>query len=264
MSINSTAPEFQIIGLPGISMIEHGDDLVAEISRALEQNAIMLQHGDVVCIAQKIISKAEGCLVALDSVEPGEGALELAAATQKDPRIVQLVLDESSEVMRHKPHVLVVRHKLGFVGAHAGIDQSNVDHSKGEMALLLPKDPDASAATLREGLQNRYEARIGVVITDSHNRAWRMGTIGSAIGCAGIQVLDDSRGGEDIYGRTLQATLVSRADALASSATLMMGETTEKMPVVILRGLPPEQTLSDDPTQTARLINRPLEEDMFR
>ena len=264
MSINSTAPEFQIIGLPGISMIEHGDDLVAEIARALEQNAIMLQHGDVVCIAQKIISKAEGCLVALDSVEPGEGALKLAAATQKDPRIVQLILDESSEVMRHKPHVLVVRHKLGFVGAHAGIDQSNVDHSKGEMALLLPKDPDASAATLREGLQNRYEARIGVVITDSHNRAWRMGTIGSAIGCAGIQVLDDSRGGEDIYGRTLQATLVSRADALASSATLMMGETTEKMPVVILRGLPPEQTLSDDPTQTARLINRPLEEDMFR
>ena len=264
MSINSTAPEFQTIGLPGISMIEHGDDLVAEITRALEQNAIMLQHGDVVCIAQKIISKAEGCFVALDSVEPGESALELAAATQKDPRIVQLILDECSEVMRHKPHVLVVRHKLGFVGAHAGIDQSNVDHSKGEMALLLPKDPDASAAALREGLQNRYDARIGVVITDSHNRAWRMGTIGSAIGCAGIQVLDDSRGGEDIYGRTLQATLVSRADALASSATLMMGETTEKMPVVILRGLPPEQTLSDDPTQTARLINRPLEEDMFR
>ncbi len=264
MSINSTAPEFQTIGLPGISMIEHGDDLVAEITRALEQNAIMLQHGDVVCIAQKIISKAEGCLVALDFVEPGEDALELAAATQKDPRIVQLILDESSEVMRHKPHVLVVRHKLGFVGAHAGIDQSNVDHSKGEMALLLPKNPDASAAALREGLQNRYDARIGVVITDSHNRAWRMGTIGSAIGCAGIQVLDDSRGGEDIYGRTLQATLVNRADALASSATLMMGETTEKMPVVILRGLPPEQTLSDDPTQTARLINRPLKEDMFR
>ena len=263
-STNSTAPEFQIIGLPGIGMIEHGDDLVAVIASALEQNATMLQHGDVVCVAQKIISKAEGCLVALNSVEPGESALELAAATQKDPRMVQLILDESSEVMRHKPHVLVVRHKLGFVGAHAGIDQSNVDHSDGEMALLLPKDPDASAAALRDGLQNRYDTRIGVVVTDSHNRAWRMGTIGSAIGCAGIQVLDDSRGGEDIYGRTLQATLISRADALAGTATLMMGETTEKMPVVILRGLPPEQTLSDDPTQTAQLINRPLEEDMFR
>ena len=178
--------------------------------------------------------------------------------------MVQLILDESSEVMRHKPHVLVVRHKLGFVGAHAGIDQSNVDHSDGEMALLLPKDPDGSAAALRQGLQERYNTRIGVVVTDSHNRAWRMGTIGSAIGCAGIQVLDDSRGGEDIYGRTLQATLISRADALAGAATLMMGETTEKMPVVILRGLPPQQTLSDDPTQTAQLINRPLAEDMFR
>lgn len=263
-STNSTAPEFQIIGLPGIGMIEHGDDLVAVIASALEQNATTLQHGDVVCVAQKIISKAEGCLVALNSVEPGESALELAAATQKDPRMVQLILDESSEVMRHKPHVLVVRHKLGFVGAHAGIDQSNVDHSEGEMALLLPKDPDASAAALRDDLQKRYDTRIGVVVTDSHNRAWRMGTIGSAIGCAGIQVLDDSRGGEDIYGRTLQATLISRADALAGTATLMMGETTEKMPVVILRGLPPEQTLSDDPTQTAQLINRPLEEDMFR
>ena len=265
MSTNiNAAPEFRIIGLPGIGMIEHGDDLVAVIGAALEHNAITLEHGDVVCVAQKIISKAEGCLVALNTIAPGEHAEELAAATHKDPRMVQLILDESSEVMRHKPHVLVVRHKLGFVGAHAGIDQSNVDHSDGEMALLLPKDPDGSAAALRQGLQERYNTRIGVVVTDSHNRAWRMGTIGSAIGCAGIQVLDDSRGGEDIYGRTLQATLISRADALAGAATLMMGETTEKMPVVILRGLPPQQTLSDDPTQTAQLINRPLAEDMFR
>ena len=257
-------PAFQVIGLPGIGMIEHGDDLVALIAKALDQNSVTLEHGDVVCVAQKIISKAEGCLVALETIEPSEHAQELANATHKDPRMVQLILDESSEVMRHKPHVLIVRHNLGFVGAHAGIDQSNVDHSTGEMALLLPKDPDASAMSLRDGLQTRYRANIGVVVTDSHNRAWRMGTIGSAIGCAGIKVLDDSRGGEDIYGRTLQATLISRADALAGAATLMMGETTEKLPVVILRGLPPEQTLSDDPTQTAQLINRPLEEDMFR
>ena len=212
--------------------------------------------------SRKIISKAEGCLVALDAIEPGEHAKELAGATHKDPRMVQLILDESSEVMRHKP--CACRAPLLGVGAHAGIDQSNVNHSDGEMALLLPKDPDGSASQLRDGLQGRYNTHIGVVITDSHNRAWRMGTIGSAIGCAGIQVLDDSRGGEDIYGRTLQATLISRADALAGAATLMMGETTEKMPVVILRGLPPDQTLSNDPTQTAQLINRPLEDDMFR
>ena len=258
------APHFRVIGLPGIGMIEHGDDLVVAIVAALEQNSLTLEHGDVICVAQKIISKAEGCLVALTDVEPTEPARELATATHKDPRMVQLILDESSEVMRHKPNVLVVRHNLGFVGAHAGIDQSNVDHSDGEMALLLPKNPDASAASLRDGLQKRYNVDLGVVITDSHNRAWRMGTIGSAIGCAGIIVLDDSRGGEDIYGRTLQATLISRADALAGTATLMMGETTEKLPVVILRGLPPEQTLSDDPRQTAQLINRPLDEDMFR
>ena len=263
-SASDTTPEFRVIGLPGIGMIELGDDLIAVIAAALERNCLTLEHGDVVCVAQKIVSKAEGCLVALDSIEPTEHAQELATATFKDPRMVQLILDESSEVMRHKPHVLVVRHNLGFVGAHAGIDQSNVDHSDGDMALLLPKDPDASAAALRDGLQARYNTTIGIVITDSHNRAWRMGTIGCAIGCAGIRVLDDSRGGEDIYGRTLQATLISRADALAGSATLMMGETTEKLPVVILRGLPPEQTLSDDPSQTAQLINRPLAEDMFR
>jgi coenzyme F420-0:L-glutamate ligase/coenzyme F420-1:gamma-L-glutamate ligase len=263
-AIPQITPSFSVIGLPGIAMIEAGDDLVATIVRALEQNQVVLEQGDVVCVAQKIISKAEGCLRSLAAVEASDEAIQLAAATNKDPRMVQLILDESSEVMRHKPNVLVVRHKLGFVGAHAGIDQSNVDHSEGEMALLLPKDPDASARKLREGLEQHFAVRLGVVITDSHNRAWRMGTIGSAIGCSGILVLDDSRGGEDIYGRTLQATLVNRADALAGTATLMMGETTEKMPVVILRGLPPEQTLSDDPNQTAQLINRPLEEDMFR
>lgn len=258
------APDFRVIGVPGIGMIENGDDLVAVITEALTQNQLTLEHGDVLCVAQKIISKAEGCLVALSDITPTAEAEELAAATLKDPRMVQLILEESSEVTRHKPHVLVVRHKLGFVGAHAGIDQSNVDHSDGEMALLLPKDPDGSAAALRHSLEQHYTTQIGVVITDSHNRAWRMGTIGSAIGCAGIKVLDDSRGGEDIYGRTLQATLISRADALAGTATLMMGETTEKLPVVILRGLPPAQTLSDDPAQTAQLINRPLAEDMFR
>ena len=145
-------------------------------------------------------------------------------------------------------------------------DRSNVDHSDGEQALLLPKNPDHSAALIREQLQQHFGVQIGVVITDSHNRAWRMGTIGSAIGCAGIKVLDDFRGGEDIYGRSLQATLVNRADALASSATLMMGETTEKLPVVILRGLPKASTLTNDgdPAQTAQDINRPLAEDMFR
>ena len=260
------ALSFSVIGVPGIPMVEAGDDLCEIISSTLKAQDLTLEDGDVLCLAQKIISKAEGQTVSLANVKAGPEAIELAAATNKDPRMVQLILNESSEVMRHKPNVLVVRHKLGIVGAHAGIDQSNVDHSNGEQALLLPKNPDHSATVIREQLQERFGIRIGVVITDSHNRAWRMGTIGSAIGCAGIKVLDDFRGGKDIYGRSLQATLVNRADALASSATLMMGETTEKLPVVILRGLPKASTLTNDGdfAQTAQDINRPLAEDMFR
>jgi coenzyme F420-0:L-glutamate ligase/coenzyme F420-1:gamma-L-glutamate ligase len=260
------ALSFSVIGVPGIPMVESGDDLSEIISDTLKDQNLTLEDGDVLCLAQKIVSKAEGQTVSLASVETGPEALELAAATNKDPRMVQLILNESSEVMRHKPNVLVVRHHLGIVGAHAGIDQSNVDHSDGEQALLLPKNPDHSAALIREQLQQQFGVQIGVVITDSHNRAWRMGTIGSAIGCAGITVLEDYRGGADIYGRSLQATLINRADALASTATLMMGETTEKLPVVILRGLPKATTLTNDgdPVQTAQDINRPLEEDMFR
>jgi coenzyme F420-0:L-glutamate ligase/coenzyme F420-1:gamma-L-glutamate ligase len=257
---------FSIIGVPGIPMVEAGDDLCEIISTTLTAQNLKLEDGDVICLAQKIVSKAEGQTVSLAEVEVGAEAIELAAATQKDPRMVQLVLDESSEVMRHKTNVLVVRHKLGIVGAHAGIDQSNVDHSDGEQALLLPKDPDESAVILRERLQQRWNVDLGVIITDSHNRAWRMGTIGSAIGCAGVKVLEDYRGGEDIYGRSLQATLVNRADAIASSATLIMGETTEKLPLVIVRGLPKATTLTNsaDAVQSAQDINRPLEEDMFR
>ena len=176
--------------------------------------------------------------------------------------MVQLILDESTEVLRHKPNVLIVRHKLGIVGAHAGIDQSNIDHEDEEQALLLPKDPDASATQLRDALQQQTGLELGVVITDSHNRPWRMGTIGCAIGCAGIRVLDNQVGGQDIYGRTLQATLINRADAIASAATLVMGETTEKLPVVIVRGLNSAQTMADG--ENAALINRPLDEDLFR
>ena len=254
--------QFSVFGVPDIPMIEHGDCLSEVITHALKAAALSLQSGDVVCLAQKIVSKAEGRMLALSSVTPSAKAEELAEATAKDPRMVQLILDESSEVMRHKPNVLIVRHKLGIVGAHAGIDQSNIDHQGEEQALLLPEDPDASAALLREALQQHSGVDLGIVITDSHNRPWRMGTIGCAIGCAGIRVLDDQVGGRDIYGRTLHATLINRADAIASAATLVMGETTEKLPVVVVRGLNTNQTLSDE--DNASIINRPLAEDLFR
>ncbi len=263
MSAGTSTGTLSVQPLAGIPMIRTGDDLAAVIGAALGAADIALRDGDLICVAQKIVSKAEGRLVALHSVTPSEEAVALARETDKDPRLVQLVLDESTEVVRKKPGVLIVRHRLGLVGANAGIDQSNIEHGDGspgdESALLLPVDPDASAARLRSALERRSGARLGVVITDSSNRPWRLGTIGAAIGCAGIRALDDRRGGHDIYGRELKVTLINRADALATMATLVMGETTERTPVAVIRGLPP-----DDVDEPASSIIRPLHEDLFK
>ncbi len=256
-------PNFSVVAVPGMPMVEPGDNLSAQILQALTDNRLELVDGDIVCLAQKVVSKAEGQLIALSNVTPGAEAEALAAETEKDPRLVELILRESTEVLRKRVGVLIVRHKLGFVGAHAGIDQSNVDHSGGEQALLLPRDPDASAATLARELGAASGKQVGVIITDSHNRPWRMGTIGAAIGCAGLTVLDDHRGGADVYGRELKVTLINRADALAAAATLVMGETTEKIPLALVRGLPPEPA-SALQGQNAAAINRPLHEDLFR
>ncbi|MCZ6619481.1 MAG: coenzyme F420-0:L-glutamate ligase, partial [Gammaproteobacteria bacterium] len=243
-------PGFSVVPLPGIPMIEAGDDLAVIIANALGAASIQLVDGDIVCIAQKIISKAEGQMVSLADITPSARAIELARETDKDPRLVELILNESTDLLRKKPGVLIMRHRLGLVGAHAGVDQSNIEHGSVENALLLPKDPDASAARLKTELDERLARKIAVLITDSANRPWRLGTVGTAIGSAGITVLDDYRGGVDIYGRELKVTLINRADALAGAATLVMGETTEKVPVVIISGMPPE-TSSD----TARQIN---------
>ena len=239
-------------------MISAGDNLVALIIDALDANKINLQPGDIVVIAQKIVSKAEDRCINLAAVTPSSEAIELAKEVDKDPRIVELILSESESVMRKKPGVLITRHRLGLVGAHAGIDQSNVDHSNGEHALLLPEDPDVSAKNLLAELMQRTVTGLGLIISDSMNRPWRLGTVGCAIGSAGISVLDDYRGGTDIYGRELKVTLINRADAIATAATLIMGETIEKIPLVVVRGFPPEQSSS-----TAKDIVRPVDEDMF-
>ena len=252
-------PGFSVLPVPGMPMVTPGDDLCGQILAAITEAGIELVDGDVICVAQKVVSKAEDRLIDIASVTPSEEAMTLAAETDKDPGLVQLILDESTEVLRKRMGVLIVRHKLGLVGAHAGIDQSNVDHEGGEKALLLPKDPDASARAMRREVATRTGRRVGIIITDSHNRPWRMGTIGAAIGCAGLTVLDDHRGGEDVYGRELKVTLINRADALAAAATLVMGETTEKIPLALIRGLPAENA-----EQAAADINRPLEEDLFR
>ena len=245
--------------LPEIPLIKAGDDLAAILLVALQRTGVALSDGDLVVLAQKIVSKAEGRLIPLATVSPSPRAVELANETDKDPRLVQLILDESTEVMRKKPGVLIVRHRLGNVGAHAGIDQSNIAHVGGEAALLLPVDPDASAQALHAKLHQATGLRLGVIIADSMNRAWRMGTIGGAIGCAGLKVLDDLRGTADIFGRELKVTIINRADSLAATACLLMGESVQQTPAVLIQGLPFEST-----TQTARDIIRPLADDMFR
>jgi len=259
MPVHTAETELSLHAVPGVPMVRPGDDLPTVVLTALANAGFALAAGDVLVLAQKIVSKAEHRQIALADVDPGADARALAAEVDKDPRLVQLILDESTEVLRKKPGVLIVRHKLGLVGANAGIDQSNIDHGDADEALLLPSDPDVSAQALKAEINKRTGQSIGVIIADSMNRPWRMGTIGGAIGCAGVNVLDDHRGGTDIYGRELKVTLINRADALAGAATLLMGETTEKIPLVLIRGVAPYTG-----TGSARDIPRPLEEDMFR
>jgi coenzyme F420-0:L-glutamate ligase/coenzyme F420-1:gamma-L-glutamate ligase len=250
--------DLSIYSVVGIPVVNADDDLAEIIDAALTSGGLSLQDGDVVVIAQKIVSLAEGRKVRLDDVQVSAAAEELAAQTEKDPRLVELILQESEEVIRSKPGVIITRHRLGLVGANAGIDQSNIEHEDGDCALLLPEDPDQSARSLRDSLREKTGKNVGVIISDSMNRPWRLGTIGTAIGSAGIDVVDDRRGEPDLYGRELKVTMSNRADAIAAAAVLIMGETSERTPAVIVRGLPVE-----DSTQVARDSVRPLAEDLF-
>ena len=250
-----------LIALPGIPDVQPGDDVGRLLLAALDGAGLAPQDGDVIAIAQKIVSKAEGRLVDLADVEPGERARELAGQTDKDPRLVELILRESDEVSRVRPGVIIVRHRLGFTSANAGIDRSNVETAAGpeEAVLLLPLDPDASAAALREALRAATGATVGVVITDSHGRPFRLGTVGVAIGVAGLPALWDRRGEADRYGYRLQHTDVGVADEVAAAAGLLMGQAAEGQPAVLLRGLrlPPIDGRATD-------LVRPKDLDLYR
>jgi coenzyme F420-0:L-glutamate ligase/coenzyme F420-1:gamma-L-glutamate ligase len=250
--------KLSIYPIAGIPVVKADDDLADLIYAALSVGDFSLQDGDVVVIAQKIVSLAEDRKVRLEDIQVSTAAEELAAQTEKDPRLVELILQESEEVVRIKPGVIITRHRLGLVGANAGIDQSNIEHEDGECALLLPEEPDQSARLLRNALREKTGRNVGVIISDSMNRPWRLGTIGTAIGSAGIDVVDDRRGEPDLYGRELKVTMSNRADAIAAAAVLIMGETSERTPAVIVRGLPAE-----DSTQVARDSVRPSAEDLF-
>jgi coenzyme F420-0:L-glutamate ligase/coenzyme F420-1:gamma-L-glutamate ligase len=243
----------ELIGLHSLPDIYAGADLAALLT-----SAVNLLRGDILVVAQKIVSKAEGRSVDLASVDVSARAHQLARRTDKDQRIVQLVLDESVEVMRARAGVLIVEDKRGLVCANAGIDRSNVRQQNGDTVLLLPLDPDASAQGLMKGIRAITGLTVGIVISDSHGRAWREGTVGVAIGVAGIEALSDRRGQLDRYGYELQHTLVGIADELASAASLVMGQGSESIPAVVVRGL----NLAGE--GTAKDLQRPHDRDLFR
>lgn len=245
--------------LRGIGEIAAGTALDDVLLQALAQNGVVLRQYDVIALCQKIVSKAEGRMIDLATVSAGPKARELAAICGKDPRYVEVVLSQSTDVVRCVKGVLIVRHKLGFVVANAGIDQSNIEAGESHV-LLLPENPDASAARLQDAIRLRAGVQVAVVITDSFGRAWRRGVIGVAIGSAGLCALRDRRGDLDRFGRPLRITEVAVADQVASAATLVMGEAGEGLPMVIVSGL--DAVLFESTSGSGALV-RPAAEDLF-
>lgn len=273
---DTTAAELRLIALPDYPVVQAGDDLAALTLAALSRAGLALRGEDVLVYAQKVVSKAEGRQVALSSVIPGARAQELAGIVQKDARLVELVLREARRVVRVARDVLIVEDRRGLIMANAGIDQSNVAGTDAtiagqEQALLLPEDPDASAARLAARLgQLSGTPAPAVIISDSFGRPWRLGTVGVAIGCAGLASLLDLRGQQDLFGRTLRVTLVGHADELAAAASLVMGQADEGRPVVLVRGLGALQSTATraasgrERHRPASALIRPAGEDLFR
>jgi coenzyme F420-0:L-glutamate ligase/coenzyme F420-1:gamma-L-glutamate ligase len=250
----------EVIGVPDFPLVKPGDDLAALIATALARARLQPVTGDVLVVAQKIVSKAEDRFVDLATVQPSQRARTIGAEIQKDPRLVEVILSESTRVVRQRPNLLIVEHRLGYVMANAGVDHSNVEAPDGrERVLLLPRDPDGSAQALRAKLSARFDCAPAVIVSDSFGRAWRRGTVGVALGAAGLPAALDLRGHPDLFGQTLQTTVVGFADEIAAAASLVMGQAAEGMPVVLVRGL--AWNVSASP---ARALVRPPEEDLFR
>jgi coenzyme F420-0:L-glutamate ligase/coenzyme F420-1:gamma-L-glutamate ligase len=250
--------QLTLTALEGIPEVAHGAPLARHILGALQRAQLTLEAGDAIVIAQKVVSKAEGRFVRLADVDPGSEALELAVRADKDPRLVELILRESREVLRTRPGAIIVEHRLGFVMANAGIDRSNVA-SADESVLLLPENPDASAARMREELRALTGVDVAIVINDSFGRAWRNGVAGVAIGVAGMPALVDLRGQRDRDGRALEVTQVAVADELAAAASLVMGQAGEGVPAVLARGVPYARREG-----SVRELLRERGEDLFR
>lgn len=250
--------ELKLTALQGFPLIKEKDNLADFIVTALQHNGIDLQSGDLLVIAQKVVSKAEGRLVSLSTVEPSSEAYDWATKVDKDPRLVELILQESTEVVRHRKGVMIVAHRLGYVHANAGIDRSNIEGGD-EQALLLPVDPDKSSRDLQDAIGQKTGICPAIIINDSAGRAWRNGITSFAIGIAGLQPLVSQVGKADLFGRDLEITEIATADELACAASVLMGQGAEGLPVVHVRGAP--IVASDE--GSASLI-RPASEDLFR
>lgn len=251
--------QLHLIALPNLPLVKPGDDLAALIAASLSAAEIALTSRDVLVITSKLVSKAEGRFVDLSTVTPSPRAVEVAAQTRKDPRLVELILQESTSISRLRSDVLIVRHRLGFTLANAGIDHSNVGADGEDWVLLLPEDPDGSARRLRAALAERLGVAPGVVISDSHGRPFRMGTVGVAIGLAGVPALHDMRGARDLFGRVLRVTVTGLGDEIAAAAGLLSGQGAESRPVILVRGL----ALPEADASAAELV-RPTELDLYR
>jgi coenzyme F420-0:L-glutamate ligase / coenzyme F420-1:gamma-L-glutamate ligase len=246
--------------IPGIPLVRPRDDLAELLILACERQAISPKEGDVLVLAQKVVSKAEARYIDLATVVPSARAQSLAAEVEKDPRLVEVILGESRRVVRRRPGILIVEHRLGFVMANAGVDRSNVDPEAGaEPVLLLPRDPDGSAATLLARLSAHFGKPLSVIISDSWGRAWRRGTVGVALGAAGLPAVMDLRGRPDLFGHELRVTETGFADEIASAASLLMGQAAEATPAVLVSGLS-----WSAPSMPANALLRPPEEDLFR
>src|SRR6185369_16977391 len=248
-----------LTALARLPLVKAGDDLGAMLIEALRADNIAPRDKDVLVVAQKIVSKAEGRIVDLTTVVPSARALALAAEVNKDARLVEVILSESDEIIRHRRDVLIVAHRLGFIMANAGVDQSNVAGEDSNQALLLPRDPDASAAALKARLDREFGVDLGVIINDSFGRPWRMGVVGIALGAAGLPAMHNMVGVPDLFGRKMRVTEIAVADEIAAAASLLMGQGAEGQPAVHLRGL--DWTAAAAPAST---LIRPKELDLFR
>jgi coenzyme F420-0:L-glutamate ligase / coenzyme F420-1:gamma-L-glutamate ligase len=256
----ASGAQVTITALDNMPLVRPGDDIAGLLIGALAKAGLIPQHRDILVVTQKIVSKAEGCYLDLASVDPTPRAIELATVTRKDPRLVEAILSQSVEVIRAKQGVLIVATRQGFVMANAGIDRSNLDPGcEGARVLMLPENPDRSAHQIKEKIDAHFLADIGVIVSDSVGRAWRLGTVGLALGAAGVPTLLDRRGEADLSGRRLEVTEVGFADAVAAAAVLVMGEAAEGRPAALVRGLAWKA-----PAKPAAALVRPKSEDLFR